>query len=208
MKNFNGSQDHRLETLEGRSLLSGVLEAGPDGATHEHVIVADTDFLNAPSDPATPETAGATYDADAYDFGGAWGTQAMGIQEHAVDLDNGAVDQEPGGPTRRITPADLSTLVPPTYGRAAEYDGGEAVITSSLDPVAADAPVVEAPEDVPAVTVPVQPPAVVSAPEAITVAATSGGSTIVWLELPGAAKKTDGSVVADSVVIVSTFITM
>ena len=207
MKNFNGSYDHRLEMLEGRSLLSACPDAGLPVISQEQVVVADASFLNASSDPATPETAASSNDADMYDFGGAWGTQAMGIHEQAVDLDNGAIDQDPGGSVRRVTPSDLSTVVPATYGRAAEYQGGGAIITSNLDPVAADSPEAEDLEPAPIVTVPnEQAPVVVAAPEAISVAPAAGGSPIVWLEIPGAAKKADSTGVAQEVVIVSTFL--
>lgn len=207
MKNFNGSYDHRLETLEGRSLLSAAPDAGLPVISHEQVVVADSAFLNVSSDPATPETATSVNDADMYDFGGAWGTQALGIHEQAVDLDNGAIDQDPGGSMRRITPADLSTVVPVTYGRAAEYQGGGAIITSNLDPVAADSPEAEGLEPAPIVTVPTeQPPVVVAAPEALSVAPVGGGFTITWLEIPGQTKKADANDAAQEVVIVSTFL--
>ncbi len=207
MKNFNGSYDHSLETLEGRSLMSAAPDAGLPAISHEQVVVADASFLNASSDPATPETAASTNDADMYDLGGAWGTQALGIHEQAVDLDNGAIDQDPGGSMRRITPADLSTVVPATYGRAAEYQGGGAIITSNLGPVAADSPESEDLEPAPIVTVPTeQASVVIAAPEAISVAPVAGGSTIVWLEIPGQAKKADATGVAQEVVIVSTFL--
>lgn len=207
MKNFNGSYDHRLETLEGRSLLSAAPDVGLGAAAHEQVVVADASFLNASSDPAAPETAASVNDADMYDFGGAWGTQALGTEVHVnVDLDGGAVDQDPGGSVRRITPADLMGVVTQTYGRAAEYQGGEVVITSNTDPVAADGPEADENEPAPIVTAPTeQTPVVIAAPEAISAAA-SGGSSIVWLEVPGAEKKTSGVVVTENVVIVSTFL--
>ena len=208
MKNFNGSFDHRLETLEARSLLSAAPDAMLGAPAHEQVVVADASFLNASSDPAAPETAAATNDADVYDFGGAWGTQALGSEVHAnADLDGGAVDQEPGGSMRHLTPASLSSVAPKTYGRAAEYQGGEVVITSNMDPVAADSPEAEVNEPAPIVTVPAeQTPVVVAAPEAISVAASTGSSSIVWLDAHGTAKKTDGVVVTDNVVIVSSFL--
>lgn len=207
MKNFNGSYDHRLETLEGRSLLSAAPDAGLSVISHEQVVVADASFLNASSYPAIAETAASNSDADMYDFGGAWGTQALGMQVQAnVDLDGGAIDQDPGGSVRRITPADLLGVVTQTYGRAAEYQGGEVVITSNTDPVAADSPEAEENSPAPIMTVPTeQTPDVSAAPEAISIAS-SGGSSIVWLEVPGAEKKADGVVVTDNVVIVSTFL--
>ena len=51
-----------------------------------------------------------------------------------------------------------------------------------------------------------QAPVVVAAPGAISVAASTGSSSIVWLDAHGTAKKTDGVVVTENVVIVSSFL--
>jgi hypothetical protein len=214
MKNLTGWYDHRLESLEGRSMLSGSPIQAPAAPAHEAAaVVADAGFLNAASDASAAQTKASTNDADMYDFGGAWGTQALGMQVRSmnVDLDNGAVDQEPGGPSRRVTPADLSTLVPATYARAADYNGAAPVITANMDPVAADSPVAEEPEAAPVVTAPVvTPPAPVAqpqAPQAIALAAPTGDVQISWLDVSGGAKKkADGVGPVDQVVIASTFI--
>ncbi len=208
MKNFHGTFDHRLETLESRSLLSAAPDAMLGAPTHEQVVVADATFLNASSDPAAPETAAATNDADVYDFGGGWGTQALGNEVHAnVDLDGGAVDQEPGGSMRYPMLTDVSNAAPKTYGRAADYQGGEVVITSNMDPVAADSPEAEVNEPAPIATVPAeQTPVVVTAPEAISVAVSTGSSSIVWLDAHGVAKKVDGASATENVVIASSFL--
>ncbi len=220
MKNLSGTSfDHRLESLEGRSLLSaGASDAAAAPApAHEVVaIVADAGFLNAASDASDPKGhAQTTGDAEMYDFGGAWGTQAAGQQVQApIDLGGGAVDQDPGGSMPRTAPSDLSTVVQADFGHAAPYNGAVPVITYNTDPVMVDGPAIDAPVDAPVnapvvnapmaeVAAPVQPAAPIAVVPPVSVSVTA----MEWIEIPGMKSKTvPGSTIVDQVVIASTFV--
>ena len=216
MKNLSGTSfDHRLESLEGRSLLSGAPADAGGGAAPSHeaaVVVADAGFLNAASDASDAKKDTTTDDSAMLDFGGAWGTQAAGQQvQQQVDLSGWAVDQDPGGSMPRITPADVSTVVRANFGHAAAFTGAAPVITFNSDPVVVDGPAADAPADAPIVNAPVtevvappQPP-LPAAPIAIAASASPAG--IEWIEIPGTTSRTaHGASIAEQVVIASTFV--
>ena len=218
MKNLSGTLfDHRLESLEGRALLSGAMPGAADWGALAHAgaaVVADAGFLNAASESSATRHDGATDDGAMYDFGGAWGTQALServVQQ--VDLDGGAVDQDPGGSMRRITPADVSTVVRMDFGHAAEFTGAAPVLTWNMDPVVVDGPAVDDAADGPIVNAPaveVVAPPQPAQPEqpaaAIAVAASAGAPGIQWIEIPGTSSKVIHGAAVEQVVIASTFV--
>lgn len=215
MKNLSGTLfDHRLESLEGRALLSGAMPGAADGGAIAHdgaVVVADAGFLNAASEATDTRRDGATDDGAMYDFGGAWGTQALSAREvQRVDLDGGAVDQDPGGSMRRITPADVSTVVRMDFGHAAEFTGAAPVLTWNMDPVVVDGPAVDEAADAPIVNAPVvevvAPPQPAQPAAAIAVAASAGAPGIQWIEIPGTSSKAIHGAAVEQVVIASTFV--
>jgi hypothetical protein len=210
--------DHRLEALEPRSLLSAASNAAPASPVvgHAQVVIADADFLNAGSDAADTSPAGSENDADMYDFdssGRSPATQAMSaVVTQSVGIDDGSVAQDGDRPMWSRTPSDVSTLATPTWGRPAEYNGAEPVITANDAPVMIDVPEIDTPADAPVaggataapVVEAVHAPAPMHQPEAITVASPSGESSFVWLE--SGVTKAKSTTAAEQVVIVSSYV--
>jgi hypothetical protein len=208
-KNRATQIDHRLETLESRSLLSaGVNDQMPDAAGQPaDVVVADEGFLNGASDSsAQPDnSAGVDLgDAAMYDFGSAAGADQTPATY--VDLGGWAVDQDPGHPMMGRTPADVAGVVVQNFGHAADYAGQTPVITQNDAPVGADEPMAtEAADASGAGLAAGESPT--QSPLAITVADPSGEPGIVWLEVSDAGLKTAKlGAIAEQVVIASTFV--
>jgi hypothetical protein len=202
--------DHRLESLEGRMVLSAEAGAAPAPAapsTSDHqVLVADEAFLSAGSDQSAP-AANSTNDADMYDLGGAWGSKAAAAQTTSTNFDDGAVDQM-GDRPRAINPADLTTNVLPTYGNPAEYapipagwelaPEADAPATPSAI-TSTPAPIVNAPET-PALAAD-QTPVVIA-----TTNAAAADTSFVWIESSDSWLLTTKAKAAELVVIQNTFV--
>ena len=212
VRSFAGSLDHRLETLEARTVLSA--EAAAPAApsfSNTQVLVADEAFLSAASDPAGDASApSADNDADMYDFGGARGARAPAASHaaSAVNLDDGAVDQMGNRPFPRTSPpADAAAGIPIQWAAPADYSPMPAEVGPQAD--SPETPAIENDAPAPVANAP-ETPATVAADQTPVIIATANAApadtAFVWIESTDSWLLTTKAKAAEQVVIQSTFV--